>query len=105
MKVAVIWKHTLASPSAGLARGRRELTHIVRLPRGARILDVQLQGDAICLWVLVDPDEIVAVDRIVFILGTGWHVDAAVIGICEHLATIQDGALVWHVFIEPEPAS
>lgn len=66
----------------------------VPLPDGAVILDVQMQRAKLCLWARVNPNCEV-VPRTFAIYGTGrpmFDVEQ------EHVATIQDGAFVWHIF-------
>lgn len=68
---------------------------IVFMPRGARILTVQIQEGNICLWAIVDTDN-GNEERRFAIVGTGAPneipTDSTYIGTC------QDGAFVWHVF-------
>ena len=69
----------------------------VRLPMGATILTVDMQGDQLCLWALVDPDASLNKVRTLRIAGTGHPItDEAV----DHLGTffLHDRALVFHVF-------
>lgn len=65
------------------------------MQRGAKILSVQIQGDRITLWAVVDTlaDE---VPREINIRGTG-H---ALRGVKpdSFIGTVQDGPYVWHVF-------
>jgi hypothetical protein len=79
-----IWKYEL-----------RVVDHqTVQMPIGARILTVQVQRDALCLWAIVD-QEAKRETRIFCIFGTGERFnrpDATYIG------TVQDGDFVWHVF-------
>jgi len=71
------------------------------MPRSARILSVQVQGDALCLWALVDPTENVLVTRRFHVIGTGHTHSDALFGLT-YLGTAQmgRGQLVWHVFEE-----
>ncbi len=78
-----IWKFPLLSAAEA-----------IKIPRGARILDVQLQNDRPCLWALVTPAaELVA--RAIHICGTGSDLLG---GTENYLATFQQGPFVWHVF-------
>lgn len=74
----------------------------IQLPKNARILSVQYQGDVICIWALVDPDA-PPVIREVFTCGTG-HLLVDEIEQKIYLATLQmpGSTFVWHVFISPE---
>ena len=86
----VIWKFPIpfmAEPS----------TH--QVPAGAKFLTAQIQlsayvgGGGIMLWGLVDPEAPLEA-RTIQIVGTGHEVPAN----ARYIATVQDGALVWHVF-------
>jgi hypothetical protein len=78
-----IWKYELVSPFCEF-----------NIPEGAEVLSAQLQGAAICLWVLVDPAAPVVTRR--FLYGTGW---SGVKEAHKFIATVQ-GEYVWHVFEE-----
>lgn len=67
----------------------------VTLPSDATIMDVQFQGETLCLWALVDPDS-EPKKRIFKIYGTGWTVDCP--GVLTHVATVQKRGYVWHLF-------
>lgn len=71
-------------------------TQGVTMPEGAKPLAVQLQGDTLCLWALVDPDA-PKVCNTIDIRGTG-HPCPDHLG--EHIGTFQlsGGALIFHVF-------
>lgn len=81
-----IWKFPLAIAD----------TQVVAMRSGAKVLAVQAQGDALCLWAIVDPD---APDEAVEfrIHGTG-HPLPNDAHRYEHVGTVQQGAFVWHVF-------
>lgn len=69
----------------------------ITAPAGAKIIAVQMQGDTLCLWAIVNPDA--PTKRIeIRVHGTGHPlpVDADY----DHIGTVQasGGALVWHVF-------
>lgn len=68
----------------------------LNLPASAELLSVQVQDDAPCLWVRLDPAAAVLPRRIV-IHGTGHSVPPST---GRHLGTCQfrGGALVFHVF-------
>ena len=67
----------------------------VMMPKGARMLSVQLQGGRPCLWALVDPN-LENEARSLLIRGTG-H-DAS--GVGRYISTFQmdGGALLFHAF-------
>jgi|LakMenEpi03Aug12_release.lakeMendotaPanAssembly.Ray.scaffolds.fasta_scaffold624439_1 hypothetical protein len=68
----------------------------VLMPVNAKIISVQAQGDAICIWAEVDTlaDK---VERLFFSLGTGQPMPDVK---CDYLATVQVGEYVWHVYEE-----
>jgi hypothetical protein len=72
---------------------------LVSMPWDAEILSVQLQGEQVSMWALVN-DEHMNADRTFRIFGTG-H-EFLLTGRYRYLGTVQqfDGALVWHVFEE-----
>jgi hypothetical protein len=81
-----IWKYQLA----GIDK------QTVMMPTGSKLLDVQMQKDACCLWVLCDEGEQLK-ERIIAIYGTG-HPMPDDPG--DYIATFQmmDGSLVFHAF-------
>ena len=72
-------------------------SQVVKLPRGASILCVQVQHDTPQLWALVDVDESHHDERTIRIADTG-HPLASPTG--HYLGTFQlhDGSFVGHVF-------
>lgn len=83
--MSTIWKYSLAP-------GRT----VHDMPADAKVLTVQMQGDEVCLWALVEP-HLPMRRRFFDVYGTG-HGMPADPG--DYVATIQmeGGALVWHVF-------
>lgn len=72
----------------------------IKMPTYAKILTVQIQNDAICLWALVE-DWQQPEDRKIRIIGTGHPIDEAnleYIGTIQQFVNISNGSLVWHVF-------
>jgi hypothetical protein len=69
----------------------------LELSRGAKILSVQIQGDTLCLWAMVDPSLPTETETI-RIIPTGEPIDPTLAVMIDHLATIQIGPYVWHVF-------
>jgi len=67
------------------------LNNTIMMPAGARILSVQVQATRICLWAELDTDSPLE-ERKFAVFGTGDTPEG------KHLATIQDGALVWHIY-------
>lgn len=79
-----VWKFTLAVDS------------VLDMPEGAEVLTVREQGDAVCLWALVDPSKPFEARRFVMV-GTGHELpqdDATFVG----MAHLDKGLLVVHVF-------
>lgn len=81
----VVWKYTLP-----LTPG---LWFEVKMPQGARALDVQRQGADVVAWALVEPD---APPQSMWLRWymTGEDVREEV----EHVATVQFGPIVLHLF-------
>lgn len=65
------------------------------LPALYQILDVQFQGEQLCLWALVNNDVPLKTLQI-RIYGTGSLSVPPSPG--HHLATVQQGPYVWHIF-------
>ena len=68
----------------------------VAMPDGARILCAQMQGEALCIWAVVDPKADFTARRFA-IRGTGHPLygdEGTYIGTAQQLG----GALIWHVF-------
>lgn len=66
----------------------------VRMSRTAEFLSVQMQGDKLCLWAMVRPNDAQASFEIL-IFGTG-HTLPVPYG--RYIGTVQQGQFVWHVF-------
>ena len=81
-----VWKYPLKF------RRNQELT----LKRKSQILSVQFQEETLCLWALVEPDEIDALCKI-HIIGTGFEIKE---NLDYYIGTVQQGVYVWHVFAE-----
>lgn len=64
------------------------------LPKGAKYLDVQLQGGVPQIWCMCDPDAPLEL-RYLAIHGTGNPMPD---NPGTYLATFQTGAFVWHLF-------
>lgn len=66
----------------------------ISMPSYADIVSVQRQGDSLCLWAIVAPEN-PQQRRDIRIVGTGHPMpdDRLVF-----IATVQDGPFVWHVF-------
>lgn len=74
---------------------------VVKMPKGAKILDAQMQAGVLCIWCVVDPD-IELKEYKVWIIGTG---HPAVKHPCFYVSTFQlpSRGLVFHVFIDINP--
>jgi hypothetical protein len=90
-KVKSIWKFEL----------RPAVTfQTVSMPPNSVVLTAQVQREKICVWALVDPNDVGRVDYPVWVHCTGHPVrDAAIQG--RYVASVQlaGGALVFHVFV------
>lgn len=69
---------------------------IIKMPRDAKLLDVQLQGDQPVIWFLCD-EAAPQNNREIAIYGTGNAMPCNE-NIGDYVATIQSGLFVWHVF-------
>lgn len=71
---------------------------VVIMPKGARVLSIQVQNGRPCLWAAVDPREMTLEERRFRIAGTGHPIQDDVVD--GFIGTIQlyDGKLVFHVF-------
>ncbi|MCK9369278.1 hypothetical protein M0R04_05005 [Candidatus Dojkabacteria bacterium] len=71
----------------------------VTLPVDSDFLSCQMQNGELCMWVLVNPNEKETFTAEILVIGTGNPIkeDLDNYG---HMATVQDGSLVWHVFGE-----
>ena len=71
----------------------------VAMPRGARIVHVAVQREALCLWALIDTgDE--QVERTFYLFGTGHPIDINPSAPLRHCGAffVQDGDFVYHLF-------
>lgn len=66
----------------------------LRMPIRAVILSVQMQNELPMMWVEVDPDMATHMRYFKFV-GTGWPIPD---GYTSHIATVQHGDLVWHLY-------
>ena len=73
-------------------------TQFVELSLGAEILTVQMQGNQLCLWAMVNTlPEAIKKNRCIEIIGTGNPVPT---GDLKYISTFQmvGGGLIFHVF-------
>jgi hypothetical protein len=66
----------------------------IAMPAGAKVLTAQKQGKTFVMWAIVDVSR-PAEDRVFYVYGTGNPIDH---DLGKWVATVQDGAFVWHVF-------
>jgi hypothetical protein len=89
-KVKTIWKFELLV----------EDFQTVSMPQDSKVLTVQVQQGKVCIWALVDPNDTCKIDCPIWIHGTGHPVtNAAVFGRYVSSVQLDDGALVFHVFV------
>jgi hypothetical protein len=69
---------------------------IVELPREPWHLAVQMQGEHLCLWSMVDTDLRIE-HHPVIIVGTGNPIPEEAKG-CPYIGSVQERSFVWHVF-------
>jgi len=73
------------------------------IPVGSKILSVQVQGDNICLWAIVNP-QIVDEEVLIEIFGTGNPIEDEKIIFGQQrrerifIGTVQQHKFVWHIF-------
>jgi len=70
----------------------------VEMPCGARVLAVQCQGNTLCLWAEVDPDEKAMTKRMFKVIGTGEFTEDREATARIYIGTVQAGIFVWHIF-------
>lgn len=88
---AAIWKYDL-KPSP---------IQFIEMPKGAYVLDVQEQHGVLRVWAQVDPYAPTE-PRAFAIVGTG-NGEPPSLETSRHIATVQVGQFVWHVY-EPKEA-
>lgn len=88
-----IWKYVLV-PKRGT------FNILIDIPKGATVLTAREQGDDICIWAEVNPEEPFEETRIFEVFGTGHEmpidmkIDRKYIG----TASIRGGYLIFHVY-------
>ena len=70
----------------------------IEMPAFAQIIHVAYQGDTPCIWAKVDPSKSKLFRRF-YIIGTGHPINRE---LGPHLATLQNGPFIWHIFSAPE---
>ena len=69
---------------------------VIRVPGGARLLTIQIQGETPHVWVLVDTDATRRITMVLTIYGTGHELPSQP---GEYVGTWQSRGFVWHVFL------
>lgn len=71
----------------------------IAVPRGAKLLTVQIQHDVACLWAVVDPKAPTATLD-VYTFGTGSAISTDLLAMLTYLGTVQadGGDLIWHIY-------
>lgn len=72
---------------------------IVSMPSGAEILTVQLQGNVLTVWAVVNSEKSLE-EKAFYIRGTG-HAFEDWLSTKHYIGTVQLVGLVWHVFTRP----
>ena len=71
----------------------------IAVPDKAKPLYVAMQGNNLCVWMLVDPTQS-DVDMYVRIVGTGHSISDKEINSLYYLGSVQERMFVWHLFYE-----
>lgn len=66
----------------------------VHMPKGARVVNFETQGEAMCFWAVVDPSARME-PRELTVFGTGWDIEDER---WQYVASLQDAPYVWHLF-------
>ena len=69
----------------------------VDMPKGAEVIHFDVNYKTFCLWAIVDTERVEVATRYFRLHGTGHHISPD-IGKDNHIATLQDGKFVWHIF-------
>jgi hypothetical protein len=72
----------------------------IEMPRNAKILDVQIQGDTPVIWAIVNPKKEKR-NYVFHVFGTGFELKDYEKKHYDYVGTIQQGrmtTLVWHIF-------
>lgn len=72
---------------------------IIKVPKGAKFICAQMQDDRPHVWAIVETINPL-VERVISVVGTGWAMDGFKADI--YIGTVQDGPLVWHIFVNKE---
>ena len=70
---------------------------ILTLSRGAPILDIQTQGNQLCLWAKINKDH-PEQERKIVVIGTGNPIKYKPPQYLSYISTVQIGEMVWHFY-------
>lgn len=76
--------------------------YVVRMPKGAEILTVQIQRGALMVWALIDMEELETRNYVFEIVGTGNRMeDDRGRFTRKYISTVQQmgGQFIWHIFL------
>ncbi len=86
-----IWKYTL--PVSDYP--------VISMPKGARVLSVDVQHGKVQVWALVDPEAPTELHRFMMV-GTGHCLTEKCVESMRFIGTVQMGDFVWHIFEHQE---
>lgn len=69
----------------------------IEMPKGAKVLDIQMQNGDPVVWAIVNPKHSLR-KRVFHVFGTGFEMHDYEKKHYDHINTVQDGLLVWHIF-------
>jgi hypothetical protein len=72
---------------------------VITASQTGKILSLQVQGDAVCLWIEVDVEKTASREERRFeLFGTGWVIRPSEGHRRLYIGTVQINGFVWHVF-------
>lgn len=77
-----------------------EASQEVVMTKSSEILTAQIQNDVVCIWAIVDPNEISTEKRNIEIFGTGQLIGEDLEPDLKYISTVQTNGTgyVWHIF-------
>ena len=69
----------------------------VEMPKGAKVLDIQVQNETAMIWAIVNPKHSTR-KRVFHVFGTGFEMEDYEKKHYDYIKTVQNGPLVWHIF-------
>ena len=88
MRNRTIWKYGLIIDDS----------QTIKIPIGFKILSCKIQHGELCLWCLVQPDNMIG-ELNIDIYGTGLPLPRRNLG--TYIDSVVDGSKVWHVYHRP----